>query len=437
MSKLRKLVNNFLPLWDFAYILQLEEYQLSRYIAQVKLRLFKRNFEQRDHLHYTGRMKLTLLGFVGLLVLIIGVLFLLQPLVGIIGLLTTPLITPYLLVASSYLVGIPTHLLRQRTLRTATTTFKQTYPAVKVIGITGSFGKTTAKYLLQHVLQYNYRVAIIPDNINTALGIADYILANKIAPNTELLIVEMGAYTQGDIAETATLLPPDLAILTIFGDQHLERFGSQANLVTAKSEIFTTNPQTVCYMTSQSSSQLDSLPISTEQLVVIDAPQGEKSTHYLVAKVASDLGVSDESIQSSLTSFIPPGRRNNIIERQGVTIIDNSYNISPMVAAAMLQAAARTATAKGKKLVVMTGGISEQGTNSPQANQNLSTLLNTYADRVLLNPSVYAEHMYQTLTIPYQLAETGLSVSEQPATWLDGETELLLWLTDHSDLAYL
>jgi hypothetical protein len=108
-----------------------------------------------------------------------------------------------------------------------------------------------------------------------------------------------------------------------------------------------------------------------------------------------------------------------------------------MVAEAMLQEAADTASTTGKRLVVMTGGIGEQGTDGPQANRNLAIVLNTYANRVILNPSVYAEHMYQTLTIPYQIAETGLSVSEQPATWLDGETELLLWLTDHSDLAYL
>jgi len=45
--------------------------------------------------------------------------------------------------------------------------------------------------------------------------------------------------------------------------------------------------------------------------------------------------------------------------------------------------------------------------------------------------------MYKTLNIPYQIAENGLDVSEHPAGWLAGETELLLWLTGHGDLAYL
>jgi len=437
MSKLRKLVNYYLPLWDFAYILQLEEYNLPRYIAQVKLRLFKRNFEQRDHLMYTGRMKLTFVAFVGSLTLVSAALFLLRPLAVVALLIAMPIITPYAIAICSYLVGVPTHIARVRTLKAAAAKFKQDFPQVTVVGITGSFGKTTAKYMLQHVLQYTHRVSIVPDNINTALGIANHILANKVPQNTELLIVEMGAYTQGDIAETATLLPPDFAILTILGDQHLERFGSQANLINGKSEIFTTNAKTVCYVTAKSASQINNQGISTKQLISIDAPQNKKSTPYLVAKIAVDLGVSNESIQSSLSSFVPPGRRNNIIERLGVTIIDNSYNISPMVAEAMLKEAAATAASLGKTLVVMTGGIGEQGTDGPQVNRNLAELLNTYAARAILNPSVFAEYMYQTLNIPYQIAENGLDVSEHPAGWLAGETELLLWLTGHGDLAYL
>ena len=64
MSTLIKLLNYFIPLWDFLYILQLEEYELDRYLQQVRLRILKRNFQKRDHLVYTARIKLIFMGTV-------------------------------------------------------------------------------------------------------------------------------------------------------------------------------------------------------------------------------------------------------------------------------------------------------------------------------------------------------------------------------------
>jgi len=433
-----KLLNGFFPLWDFLYILQLEEYQLQRYWHQVGRRLYKRGFQKRDTLHYTGRIKLT----IGLLLLILAALVAelvqLQLYVyAILVLATLPLTTPYLIGMVSAVVGVLVALQTKRRLQAARVYFTANYPNTTVIAITGSFGKTTTKYLLQHVLQYDHQVAIIPDNINTSLGIAGHILAGKVPKQTELLVVEMGAYTRGDIAQSAQVVVPDLAIITILGDQHLERFGSHAKLVQGKSELFTTNQQTKCYVTPDSLSLIQEQHIPTNQLQVVPVPPKAKSTTYLVTQLALDLGVSAESIAASVATFNPPDRRNNIIERQGVTIIDNSYNISPMVAEAMLQEAARTAATHGKQLVVMTAGIGEQGTAGPAANNRLGELINQYGSRVILHPSVFAKDVERALSVPFVYTAMGLDVSQQPARWLDGDLELLLWLTDHGDEAYL
>ncbi len=437
MSLLRKLINYPLPVWDFAYILQLEEYELRRYLKQVQLRLFKRNFERRDVLRYTARMKLTLVLLVFSLLALFFVAYWINIGLLVALLITLPLSTPYLLGVISFIVQIPTSVLEKQKCQKAARVFALKYPTTKVIGITGSFGKTTAKYLLQHVLQYDFNVAIIPDNINTALGIADFVLKNKLPQRPDYLIVEMGAYKRGDIEQTATMLPPDYAILTILGDQHMERFGSKSNLITGKSEIFTTNKQTVCYTSTDSVSLIHEQQININQLIPVDIPTGEKSTPHLVRKLAHDLGISDRSIEVSLNTFNPPERRNNIIERQGVTIIDNSYNISPMVAKAMVQDAATIAAKQGKKLVVMTGGIGEQGTDEVKVNLELANALNQYADRVLINPTVFAKHMVSTLVIPTQEIVMSTDVTDSPALYLDGTKEILLWLTGHSDLAYL
>jgi UDP-N-acetylmuramyl pentapeptide synthase len=229
---------------------------------------------------------------------------------------------------------------------------------------------------------------------------------------------------------------PDIAIITILGDQHLERFGSQANLVKGKSEIFTTNSRTKCYVTNDSLEQIKRHNIATDQLITVEVPTNQKSTTYLVKQLALELGVSPESIDASIASFTPPERRNNIIERQGVTIIDNSYNISPMVAKVMLNQAAATAKKQGKMLVVMTGGIGEQGIAGPVANKHLGELVSQYAKRAILHPSIYAQPVEAGLTIPFVYTAMGLDVSEKPADWLDGQNEILLWLTDHGDEAY-
>lgn len=437
MLKFRKLINYIFPVWDFAYILQLEEYNLSRYWHQVSQRLFKRNFEQRDTLKYTARMKLTLLKFFVICAALITVAILLNPLLAASTVAVLPLTTPYLIGLSSFAISIPVRSVANRKLARAAKHFAAAYPQTKVIAITGSFGKTTAKYMLQHVMQYNYRVAIIPDNLNTALGIAEYILSNQLPKNLDILIVEIGAYTIGDIAQSAKITPPDYALLTILGDQHLERFGSKEKLVIGKSEIFTTNPRTICYTPSESINPIADAGIHTKQIVAVTVPQGQKSTPYLVQKIAEDLGVSTDSMQASLDTFVPPERRNNILVRQGVSIIDNSYNISPMVAHTILKEASETAQAQSKKLVVMTGGIGEQGAKEKQANIELASLLNQYATRVLLNPTVFSKHMLSTLVIPIQEIKINTDVTDNAAQYLDGDTELLLWLTGHSDLAYI
>jgi len=432
-----KLLNYWFPMWDFLYILQLEEYELQRYWWQVRLRLFKRGFQKRDTLKYTGRIKVTIVVLLALLGSVLLQLIQMQFYVyAALIVATIPLTTPYLIGIVSSAVGVVVTVQKKRQLQAAKTIFTNNYPDTIVIGVTGSFGKTTAKYMLEHVLQYDYEVAIIPDNINTGIGVANHLLANKVPRNTELLIVEMGAYHRGDIAQTATVAVPDLAIITILGDQHLERFGSHADLVKAKCEIFTTNPQTKCYITTDSLALITSQNIATDQLQAVSLPANDKSTAHLVRQLALDLGVSAESIDASIASFTPPDRRNNIIQRQGVTIIDNSYNISPMVAEAMLTEATTTAQQQNKKLVVMTGGIGEQGEIGPAANKQLGEVISKYAARAILHPSIYIQDVAAGLSIGFTYTSMGLDVSEQPADWLDGETELLLWLTDHSDTAY-
>lgn len=108
----------------------------------------------------------------------------------------------------------------------------------KIIGITGSYGKTTTKVFLRDLMNLRYRTYATPKSYNTLMGISMAInrdLADDF--RTEYFISEMGAYVPGEIERICQLTPPDIAIVTEIGPQHLERFGSLENTKRAKYEI--------------------------------------------------------------------------------------------------------------------------------------------------------------------------------------------------------
>lgn len=106
----------------------------------------------------------------------------------------------------------------------------------KIIGITGSFGKTTMKEVLSTILEEKFNVLRTPESVNTPVGISRLILS-KLTADTEVFIVEMGAYQRGDIRSLCEIATPDIAVLTGINEAHLERFGRIENTVQAKFEI--------------------------------------------------------------------------------------------------------------------------------------------------------------------------------------------------------
>ncbi len=437
MQNLFRYITWYYPVRDFLYLLQLEEYALSRYVKQLKRRLFKRNFEVRGELKYTKRMRLVLAVHSILMICLVTTSFYLDWLAYILVVLLIPILTPLVIAIASLLVNPVATLLRRRVLRKAKLHFLDTHPKTYIIGITGSYGKTTTKYLLQHMLQYKYQVAIIPENINTAIGVAEYILDTSLPTQLDYLIVEMGAYQRGDIAEFTDMLPPDYSIVTALGDQHLERFGGFSNLVRAKYEIFAgTRTTGACYTTTKARDNFVAEELILRDLITVPATNSPKDNQILAAALAAALGVTDTVIADAIKTFTPPERRDNQYTVDGVLVIDNSYNISPHTSVVMLEEAKVIAEKIGKKLVVMTGGIGEQGTLSTAVNKEFALQLNQYATRVLLHPSIYAPAIQAGLSIPNLIIPQALPVLEAVAEHIDGGKEVLLHLPEHGDEAY-
>ncbi len=111
----------------------------------------------------------------------------------------------------------------------------------RVIGITGSYGKTTTKFITAALLAAKYRVLKTPDGVNTTMGITR-IIREELSDEHEIFVVEVATYGPGEIREVCEILRPRLGILTSVGVQHLERFGTQARIAEAKYELLASLP---------------------------------------------------------------------------------------------------------------------------------------------------------------------------------------------------
>ena len=114
-------------------------------------------------------------------------------------------------------------------------------PNLTVIGVTGSYGKTSVKHFLHRILESKYTVLMTPGNFNTTLGVVRAV-REELRPIHEIFICEMGARNVGDIKDICDLVKPRYGILTSIGPQHLESFKSLANIIAAKFELVDSLP---------------------------------------------------------------------------------------------------------------------------------------------------------------------------------------------------
>ncbi len=118
-------------------------------------------------------------------------------------------------------------------------------PELTVIGITGSYGKTSTKNFLHTLLSVRYNVLMTPESYNTTMGVVRTI-RERLKPSHEIFIAEMGAKNPGDIREICDLVTPQYGILTSVGEQHLETFKTLENIVKTKFELADALPEDGC-----------------------------------------------------------------------------------------------------------------------------------------------------------------------------------------------
>lgn len=163
-----------------------------------------------------------------------------SPVLPILALLLTPAVFGLSLVA----LQPPEWLLRQliyAAARKKISRYQKQYGLV-VVGVTGSFGKSTTKSFTAQILSSQFSVLETPKSVNTPLGVSLAIL-KALTTDHKFFIVEMGAYKIGEIKALCNIVMPQIGIITGISDQHLALFDSQKNIIQAKSELLRALPQ--------------------------------------------------------------------------------------------------------------------------------------------------------------------------------------------------
>lgn len=415
LSKLNmlKLVNTIWPFTDFIYILQLEEYSSKRLIRWMPKFFFRRNFQIRQKLLFTKRVKIIFA--VAVLLYLLDILFT-TVLLGV-NVLTfllfffQTLMIPIYTLLSNVLTSFCFEWIKSKQRKKAQNYISQ-LPNLKVIVIAGSFGKTTTKNFLFQLLRYSHQTQMIPGNINTPAGIANWVLQH-LENTCEVLIAEVDAYETGEIRKSCEILNPDFSIITNIGDQHLERFGSEMNLAKAIFETFECTKTTGIRLTNESTlAKISHYKINHNnfEILKVEEFEGKFSNEVNIAisearknlsdsnKVNLDfalgivdkLGYTERFLCDALQSLELPDRRQKLGNLFGFEAIDDSYNISFTTALAGLARAFDLKKQKDKKLLVITAGIPELGKENKDKNFLLGSEISKVCDFCIILESDFA-----------------------------------------------
>lgn len=245
-----------------------------------------------------------------------------------------------------------------------------------VIGITGSYGKSSTKHFVNSVLSEQYNVCSTPKSINTPVGVS-IVAIKKLMPKHSFFIVEMGAYKKGEIAEIAHITHPDIGIITGISNQHIALFGSQNSVIEAKSELLKALPKgNTAYINASS----DFLPVksSYKHLKVVFYDTGDiikkENKKYLSSTnlpeflklncvpallIAKKFKVPDEKIIKAFSTLSPPEKTmKKYTGKNGAIIIDDSFSSNEKGVISAIQYAS---SLNPKKLIVFLYPLIELG----------------------------------------------------------------------------
>lgn len=328
---------------------------------------------------------------------------------------------PHLLVAADLLLAPVQGAINAHYVRAARGRLQHVAPSV--IGVTGSFGKTSAKFCIAALLGGESAAFPTPGSYNTPLGVCRAV-NEGLRDEHRYLVVEMGAYGTGEIRELCDLVEPTIGVLTAIGPAHLERFGSLDAIRRTKYELVESLPRDGLAVMNVDDPEVRSLADATRhvavarygldpahrpdvtardvtvtsagmEMTIADARSNESirirtrllgahaAGHVLAGvAVARASGRSLAELAAPIAALRAVEHRLQIIEGAGgVTVIDDAYNSNPQGAAAALDV---LASMPARRRVVVTPGIVELGEMQFEANRRFGASAAAVADALIV-----------------------------------------------------
>lgn len=272
--------------------------------------------------------------------------------------------------------------------------------AVRVVGITGSTGKTIAKEIVADVVARTFRTLRNEGNLNSETGLPMTLL--RLEPDHEVAVLEMSMYTIGEIARLAEIARPEVGVVLAVHPTHLERAGSIAHIARAKAELPAALPTTGLAVLNADDSRVAAMAAATRAEVrtfglaadahvrAIDvvsrgvagtefrllAPWGSRRLvsatpgrhlvpHALAAAaVGEHLGVPLDEVEAALATGSHADHRMSIAQTAaGATLVDDTYNASPVSVSAALEFLAETPVSGGGRRYAVLGDMLELGSD--------------------------------------------------------------------------
>lgn len=287
-----------------------------------------------------------------------------------------------------------------------------------VIGITGSYGKTSSKYILSRILAAKYNVLMTPGSYNTLLGVVRTI-REKLKPVHEVFVVEMGAKKSGDIREICELVKPRYALLTSIGYQHLEAFKNIENIIRTKYELvdsvrdsglaflnfenefirrekssgkyvsYGLDNNTLAYWAENieydnKGLSFDLCTSGQQRIKLKTRLMGRHNVLNIVAAcaISLELGIEAGDIISAVKQLPPVPHRLELKDPgAGVLVIDDAFNSNPEGAAEALNVLAQFS---GSRRILITPGIIELGEKEYALNCELGKTAALSCDYIIL-----------------------------------------------------
>lgn len=287
---------------------------------------------------------------------------------------------------------------------------------MKIIGVTGSYGKTSTKFILGRILSERYNTLITPENYNTPMGLV-ITIRKHLKPQTEIFVAEMGAKRKGDINEDCDIADPTLGIITSIGPQHLDTFGDIETVVSTKFELadrvkanggrmflnfdneyIKSNAESydfVSYGTANADYSAEDITYSADGLsLTVRHKNGDfRVTSRLLgqhnalnitaaAAVALELGLTPDEITFAVSKLKPIEHRLELKPYiGGSTLIDDAYNSNPE---GCLEAVRVLGRFEGMKKIIVTPGLVELGDREYECNKALGKEAAKHCDIIIL-----------------------------------------------------